>query len=151
MSKIMNRKAPYIFEDGNQTRDLIYISDIVNSILLALKKRLYEPVAINIGTGKPISILELARNLVQRYGTRIQPIISSDFRRGDVRHCYADNSRAKKLLGFEPKVSLEEGLEELVRTSRLLEVDSSGQFEESLLELKAKRLVGVHEQSPLQA
>jgi len=138
-SRIKNDQPPVVFEDGKQTRDFVSIHDIVRGIVLALQKSGadYEPV--NVGSGKPISILDVAHVLLKLYNSRLAPTVERKFRAGDVRHCSADLTKAKALLGYEPKVSLEEGMRELVAWGQ--GVRATDRFEDAYKELRSKGLV----------
>jgi len=116
-SRIKNNKAPLIYEDGLQTRDFIDVRDVVEASILAMKKEALDYMALNVGTGKPVTILEVAKTLLKLYGKDFKPKILEKFRIGDVRHCYADISEIKKF-GFTPKYSLKEGLKDLVMWGR---------------------------------
>jgi dTDP-L-rhamnose 4-epimerase len=113
-SRILNDKPPYIFEDGLQTRDFVNVKDVAKAVVLALEKNVCDYMPINVGSGKPISIIELARILLRLYGKNMESLVSYRYRKGDVRHCYADISRARHLLGYEPAVGMDEGLADLV-------------------------------------
>jgi len=103
-----------IFEDGEQSRDFVHVNDIVQANLLALEVDSGDYEMFNIGTGRPISIREVSRLLAEGLGKEIEPEIVGKYREGDIRHCVADISKARRILGFEPKVSLTEGLAELL-------------------------------------
>lgn len=113
-SRLLNNEKPFIFEDGGQTRDFVHVSDIVKANLLALEtdKADYQPV--NIGTGRPLSIGEVAEILSKGLGKDIEPEFVGKYREGDIRHCVADISRARTLLGYEPQVELKDGIQELI-------------------------------------
>ena len=93
-----------IFEDGEQTRDFIHVSDIVQANLLALEKDSADYQALNIGTGRATSVREVARLLTEGLKKDLQPEVVGKYREGDIRHCFADISRARKYLGYEPKI-----------------------------------------------
>lgn len=112
-ARIKNNNPPIIFEDGLQTRDFISVHDIVRANLLVMEKPEADYEAFNVGTGKPISIYDIADTLSKLYGRTIKPEIVNKYRSGDIRHCYADISKLKKL-GFEPSVSFGDGMRELV-------------------------------------
>ncbi len=140
-SRILNNKSPYIFEDGNQTRDFIHAKDIAKANLNALEHARADYKAINIGTGKPITIVKLAETLVKLYSKpHLKPHISNEYRKGDIRHCYADITRAQKLLNFKPTVSLQEGLTELSQWAKTHDWGATDLFEKALKELKEKHL-----------
>lgn len=140
-SRILNNKPPYIFEDGNQTRDFIHVEDVARANLNALEHSNANYKAVNIGTGKPISIKELAETLIKLYDKpNLQPHISDEYRAGDIRHCYADITKAQKLLDFKPAISLKEGLAELANWAKTHDWGAIDLFENALKELKEKHL-----------
>ena len=114
LSRAKNNKPPLIFEDGKQSRDFIYVSDIVEANILAMKKKEADYDFFIVGTGVPHKILDIAKTIISICGKKIRPKILNKFRAGDIRHCYADISKITKKLRFKPKVSLEEGMKELV-------------------------------------
>ena len=140
-SRILNSKPPYIFEDGNQTRDFIHVRDIAKANLNALEHSNADYEAMNIGTGRPTSIRNLAQALIGLYGnSNIQPYISNEYRKGDIRHCYADIQKAHRLLDFEPTVCPEEGLNELGEWAKTHGWGAVDLFEKALEELKERQL-----------
>lgn len=121
-TRLRNGKPPVIYEDGLQSRDFIHVSDIVQGILIALDHPQAPGQALNVGTGRATSILQIAQALARAYGVRIQPVVAGRFRAGDIRHCFADISRISQL-GFRPRIGLEEGLAELVRWGATAEAE----------------------------
>ncbi len=113
-SRIKNGNPPLIFEDGLQSRDFVHVSDIVQANLLALENPKADGQSLNVGTGHPTTVLEIARILTKLYGKKLEPERAQKFRAGDIRHCTADISRIRAL-GFKPRVALEQGLRELVQ------------------------------------
>jgi dTDP-L-rhamnose 4-epimerase len=113
-SRLLNERAPLVFEDGQQTRDFIHVSDIVEGLLLALGSDAAVGRAINLGTGRRTSVLDVADALAAGLGVDIEPEINGQYRAGDIRHCYADTTLAEQLLGFRARVSLESGMSELI-------------------------------------
>jgi dTDP-L-rhamnose 4-epimerase len=91
----------------------VNIHDIVRANLLALERPESNGEIINVGCGKPISILEVAKILSRLLGNNIEPIITHKYRAGDIRHCFADLTKARALLGYDPQVTYEEGFQEL--------------------------------------
>ncbi len=138
-SRIQNGKPPLIFEDGRQTRDFVSVHDVVRALLLAGGRSAAEDHAINVGTGRATSVLDVADALLKIYDSDLTPQVENKYRAGDVRHCYADISRAKKLLGYEPRVSLEDGLREFVEWSR--DQQPEDRVEEAHRELVERGLV----------
>jgi len=140
-SRILNNKPPYIFEDGNQTRDFIHVKDIAKANLNALEHNNANYQAINIGTGTPLSIKALAETLTKLYDKpNLQPYIFKEYRKGDIRHCYADTTKAQKLLNFQPTISLEDGLAELAEWAKTHNWRDIDLFEKALKELKERHL-----------
>ena len=141
-SRILNNKPPYIFEDGNQTRDFIHVKDVAKANLNALEHRNADYMAINIATGKPISIQNLAETLTKLYNEpNLKPYISNEYRKGDIRHCYADTTKAQKLLNFKPTITLQNGLTELTEWAKTHDWGAIDLFEKALKELREKHLI----------
>ncbi len=101
LSRIKNNNSPLIFEDGLQSRDFIHVSDIVNANILAMKNSNMNYNTFNVGTGKPTTVLDVVKILTKTLGSNIKPEIVNKYRKGDIRHCYADISKIKGC-GFEP-------------------------------------------------
>jgi dTDP-L-rhamnose 4-epimerase len=114
-SRIMNGNAPMIFEDGRQMRDFVSVQDVVRANLLAMESSQADGRAINIGSGQPISIHEVAAELARAMESDIAAELTQKYRAGDVRHCFADISAANRLLGYAPQVHFADGLKELVQ------------------------------------
>ena len=136
--RLLNDQSPLIFEDGKQTRDFVHVSDIVQANLLALESNRADYQAVNIGTGHPLSIAEITSMLARGLQKDIKPEITGKYREGDIRHCVADISRARTLLGYEPKVSLADGIPELLEWVRQQKADDNTQ---ATAELEQHRLV----------
>jgi len=117
-SRMLNGNTPLVFEDGEQMRDFVSIHDIVRANILAMKRPESDGEIINVGCGKPVSISRVAELLAQSLGKDVRPVITHKFRAGDIRHCYADISKAKRLLGYEPQVTHEDGFRELAEWLR---------------------------------
>jgi len=141
LNRILNDKPPYVFEDGRQLRDFINVRDVARANILALESRSADYQTLNIGTGRPTSIEKIAKRLARISGREIDPIISSNYRKGDIRHCYADTTKARKLLGFQAKVDLEKGFGELLHWARSQDWGRPEQFEGAMQELEERRLV----------
>jgi len=113
-SRYLNNKAPIIFEDGEQKRDFVSVKDVAVACRLALEVEEAAYGVFNIGSGNSYTVCEIAQQLSNTMGVQhIQPITTGEYRVGDIRHCFGDISKAKRVLGFEPKVTLEDGLAEL--------------------------------------
>jgi len=113
-SRLRNDRPPLVFEDGRQLRDFVHVTDVARAFAAALDATTVSGVACNIGTGSPITIGEIARDLARVLGKQIEPQISRDFRVGDIRHCWADTSLAWDLFGFSAKIPFSQGVADLV-------------------------------------
>jgi len=113
-SRILNGKPPLIFEDGQQRRDFVHVSDAANACSLALTTSDGVGGAYNIGSGVGRTVLETAHDLATVMGRPdMEPRITGKFRAGDIRHCFADISKARAFLGYEPRTCFEDGLADL--------------------------------------
>ncbi len=113
-SRLLNNQAPLVFEDGEQQRDFVSVHDIVRANMLAMERPESNNEVINIGCGKPIKIRQVAEILAAALGKeQLTPVITEKYRAGDIRHCFADLTKARRLLGYEPQVTHEEGFREL--------------------------------------
>jgi dTDP-L-rhamnose 4-epimerase len=138
-SRLLQDQAPMIFEEGEQTRDFVHVSDIVQANLLALEKSSADYQPLNIGTGRPTSVRQIARLLTEGLGKDLQPEIVGKFREGDIRHCIADISRARALLDYKPKVQLEEGILDLLDWVR--DQSATDRVAQATVELESRQLV----------
>ena len=138
-ARLLNGNRPLIFEDGEQTRDFVHVSDIVRANLLALETNAADYQAINVGTGRPTSVRTVSNLLAKGLGLDLEPEIVAKYREGDIRHCVADISKAKSLLGYEPQVSLEQGIPELLSWVRAQAAQD--QVESATAELESRQLV----------
>jgi dTDP-L-rhamnose 4-epimerase len=136
-SRLLNGKPPVVFEDGHQARDLVHVSDIVQANLLAMKQDAMDYGVFNVGTGRFISILDLAEALIEAMGSGQAPEVVHEFRAGDIRHCYPDIGRIREV-GYWPQVPFEEGVGELVGWVRAREAVDG--FEAAKAELAGRGL-----------
>ncbi len=115
-ARILNNHNPIIFEDGLQSRDFIQIKDIVRANILAMEKNEANYGVFNVGTGKGINILKIAKMLIKKLNLDkgLKPEIRNEFRQGDIRHCFADISKIEKTLKFKPSVDFDEGIGDLI-------------------------------------
>ena len=121
MSRIKNDAPPLVYEDGLQTRDFSDVRDIAVGCRVMLEDPRANGQVFNLGSGQRISILELAKMLADLQGKHVAPEITGQFRKGDIRHCFADMSRMRAL-GFSPSISLSEGLQHLYEWARKIKV-----------------------------
>ncbi len=140
-SALLNRRRPMIFEDGLQVRDFVHVSDIVAACILAIERDDARDVVLNIGTGQPTTVLELAALISREIpgAEQIEPEILGHFRHGDIRACYADIGLARTILGFSPRVPLDKGVKGLA--SWVAAQSSRDRSEAALEELRRHRLV----------
>jgi dTDP-L-rhamnose 4-epimerase len=113
-SRYLNGKSPLIFEDGLQQRDFVNVQDVARACRLALETPGAAGRVFNIGSGRRYTVREIADRMagVLKLGN-IGATITGKYRMGDIRHCFADIGLARRVLGFEPEISFEEGLAEL--------------------------------------
>jgi dTDP-L-rhamnose 4-epimerase len=113
-SRFLNDNPPLIFEDGHQQRDFVSVYDIARASRLALEKREAIGEVFNVGSGNASTVHDIATHMARVLGKEhIRPEISGKYRVGDIRHCFADIGKARKVLGFEPQVKFDDGLTEL--------------------------------------
>ncbi len=140
LSRLLNNQPPIIYEDGGQTRDFVSIHDVVQAVILALNSPQVDYQVLNIGTGVARSVRHIALTLAHLLGkSQIEPRITGQFRQGDIRHCTADISRARELIGFSPSVNWEQSLLEIIEWSRT--VPTSDRFEQAQTELTDRGLI----------
>lgn len=138
-SRLLAGRPPVVYEDGEQTRDFVHVSDIVQATVLALERSGADGQVVNVGTGQAITIREVAQTLARVLGRPIEPEITGRYRAGDIRHCVADISRARRLLGYEPRVAFEEGMTQLAEW--VAEQPPDDRFDEARQALEARRLI----------
>jgi dTDP-L-rhamnose 4-epimerase len=117
-SRLLNDRPPLIFEDGEQRRDFVSVHDVVQACTLALDAPEAAGQAFNVGSGQPYSVREVAELIAAGLGKPLPPQITGEYRVGDIRHCFADITRTARVLGYRPKVMLEDGLDELTEWVR---------------------------------
>jgi dTDP-L-rhamnose 4-epimerase len=113
-SRLLNDRSPRIFEDGLQRRDFVSVRDVARAFRLALERDGADGSAVNVGTGRSVTINVIAEQLAAILGKeQFVPEVTGEFRLGDIRHCYADIALARESLGYEPEVELQEGMREV--------------------------------------
>jgi dTDP-L-rhamnose 4-epimerase len=130
-SRLMNGNPPLIYEDGNQRRDFVNVKDVVAACTLACEKKEADAKVFNIGSGHSYTIKEIAERLAKVMERQhLKAKITSNYRAGDIRHCFANIDRARGILGYQPVVDLDSGLAELTRWLSMQkatdEVESAG-------------------------
>jgi len=117
-SRLLNGRPPLVFEDGLQSRDFVHVSDITQALLLAVESRDVQGEVFNVGTGRPLTILDMATALAAEIGVDITPEVVGKYRAGDIRHCYADIGKIRAGLGYLPRVEFRDGISDLVSSIR---------------------------------
>jgi dTDP-L-rhamnose 4-epimerase len=113
-ARLLNARRPLVFEDGNQQRDFVHVRDVTQACRLALESDRAPGRAYNVGSGRPITVREIGERMARVMGREeLTPELTGRYRMGDIRHCFADITRAKDELGYAPRVSLEDGMREL--------------------------------------
>jgi len=113
-ARYLNDNPPLIFEDGQQKRDFVSVYDVARACRLALEVPQAAGCVFNVGSGRAYTVREVAEQIGRTLGkSYLLPQISGKYRKGDIRHCFADISKAREILGYEPRIMLEDGLEEL--------------------------------------
>ena len=138
-TQIKNRNGINIFEDGKESRDFVFIDDVVEATILGIEKKEADNQVFNVGTGIATDVITVANELVKNYEIEVPITISGNYRLGDIRHNFADLSKINSLLGFVPKVSFEQGLKKFTEWVNTQEIQKD-KYEESINEMKAKGL-----------
>ena len=138
-TQIKNGNGINIFEDGKETRDFVFINDVVDATVLGIEKETANNQVFNVGTGVATDVITVATELSNNYGIQVPITISGNYRLGDIRHNYADITKARQLLGFEPKISFKEGLKQFTDWVNTQEVEED-KYQQSIDEMKAKGL-----------
>jgi dTDP-L-rhamnose 4-epimerase len=112
-SRLLSGRRPVIFEDGRQSRDFLYVGDAVQACRLALESPSAPDHVLNVGSGRPCSVYEIAMSLGEVVGASVEPEVNGKHRFGDIRHCFADIELARRTVGYEPSCDLSDGLRRL--------------------------------------
>ncbi|MBT6699180.1 MAG: SDR family NAD(P)-dependent oxidoreductase [Flavobacteriales bacterium] len=139
-TRILNGNNLDIYEDGEETRDFVYIEDVVDATILGIEKEEANGQIFNIGSGIATRVLDVANTLKRLYNSEINITVSGKFRLGDIRHNFADLSKSKDILGFTPKYNFERGITEFVNWVKTQEV-MEDKYEKSIQQLKNKGLI----------
>lgn len=139
-SRLLNNNPPLIYEDGKQKRDFVNVRDVASACLLASQNKESDGEVINVGSGNAYTIKEIGERLAIVLNKKeYSPKVTSNYRAGDIRHCFADISKAKRILGYSPQVDLDSGLSEL--TEWLLKQQADDGFEVAGKELEKRGLI----------
>jgi dTDP-L-rhamnose 4-epimerase len=138
-ARLLNRRPPVIFEDGQQRRDFVSVYDVVQACCAAMERPGVAGEACNVGSGASYSVLDVARMMATVLGRPdVAAEVTGTYRKGDIRHCFADITRARERLGFVPRVGLEQGLAELA--GWLSEQSAEDRVQEARAELTKRGL-----------
>jgi len=140
ISRLMNDQPPLIFEDGEQRRDFVHVQDVAEAFAVVLGSDLRVWDAFNVGSGKPITVTEMAHVLARLLHKNIAPQIMNKYRVGDIRHCFADITKIERVFDFRPGRSFEAGMGELIDWVATAKAPIN-RSQESLAELQRHKLV----------
>lgn len=138
-TRIKNGNKIDIFEDGKESRDFVFISDIVDATTAALLKDEANGEVFGIGSGVATDVLTVANILVAQYKIEVPITVTGAYRLGDIRHNFADLKKARKLLAFEPKVNFTQGIEKFAAWVNQQEVQKDS-YDQSIEEMKSRGL-----------
>jgi len=138
-TRIKNHNGINIFEDGMETRDFVYIDDVVDATIRGLEVPEANVHVFNVGTGVATDVLTVAKTLCEKYGIEVPITVSGNYRLGDIRHNYADITLARDILGFEPRWSFSDGIAEFCKWVDEQEIQED-KYEASIEEMKKKGL-----------
>ena len=138
-TQIKNGNGINIFEDGKESRDFVFVNDVVDATILGIEKEEANNEIFNVGTGVPTDVISVANGLIKNYGIDVPVTISGNYRLGDIRHNYADLTKIKSKLGFEPQFSFEQGLKQFTNWVDKQEVQQDN-YVKSIEEMKVKGL-----------
>jgi dTDP-L-rhamnose 4-epimerase len=138
-ARLLNGNSPLIYEDGGQRRDFVHVADVAKAARLAVEVQAATNQVFNVGSGQHLTIREIAESMAQQMGkSHLEPTITLQYRVGDVRHCFADIGLARRVLGFEPRVNIHEGLTDL--GAWLTDKQAVDSFATAQGELESRRL-----------
>ena len=136
-SRLLNGHAPIAFEDGRQTRDFVNVADVARAFHLAVESDAAGH-ALNVCTGRPSSVLDIAEGLARGLDVAIAPEVVDRYRAGDIRHCVGDPARAAEVLGFHAEVAVDDGLAQLA--GWMAEQEADDRVEQAMEELRQRGL-----------
>ncbi len=139
-TRMLNGNDIDIYEDGEESRDFVFIDDVVEATILALEKEEANHQIFNVGSGETTSVSQVANSLKKLYDSNVNISIGGSFRLGDIRHNYADLNKIKNLLGFTAKFDFQTGISRFADWVKTQEVKED-KYEQSLNELKNKGLI----------
>ncbi|KKK42345.1 MAG: dTDP-L-rhamnose 4-epimerase [Candidatus Lokiarchaeum sp. GC14_75] len=140
-TRLLNGKPPEVFEDGLQSRDFVNVMDVCQAMSLVIKSKNVNGEIFNVGTGIPISIREVANIITEKINPKLKPIFNQQYRVGDIRHCFADITKIKNKLGYEPEISFSQGIEDYLNWVKTQKKFAHDKTDKALIELNEKGLL----------
>ena len=139
-TQIKNGNGINIFEDGKETRDFVFIDDVVNATILGIENTAADGEVFNVGTGVPTDVITVATTLVKNYGVEVPITITGNYRLGDIRHNFADLAKIEAKLGFKPAYTFEQGIQAFTDWVNGQEVENDN-YAQSIHEMKSRGLL----------
>ena len=138
-TRIKNKNGINVFEDGKESRDFVYIEDVVDATIAGLEKEQADGESFNVGTGVATDVLTVAETLIEKYGIEVPVTVCGNYRLGDIRHNYADLTKIITNLGFEPRWSFDRGIRQFTDWVNTQDIQKD-RYEDSIEEMKTKGL-----------
>ena len=139
-TRLKNDNCVLVFEDGKESRDFVYISDVVRATILGIENKKADGKIYNVGSGERISVLEVAKYLKSEFGSETDINITGQFRKGDIRHIVADNNKIKNELEFSPSYSFSRGIKEFVKWAEKQDLEKD-ELDKSIKDLEERGLI----------
>ena len=138
-TQIKNGNGINIFEDGKETRDFVFIDDVVDATILGIEKDEANGEVFNVGTGVPTDVITVAETLIKNYGVVVPVTITGNYRLGDIRHNYADLTKISARLDFTPRYTFEEGIKQFTDWVESQEIETDN-YSRSIEEMRSRGL-----------
>ena len=142
-NQLRSGKVISLYEDGQETRDFVHVSDVARAVVLSMGSDRADGKTLNVGSGRPTTVEQIARLLKERFRSDKEPVISGQYRVGDIRHGYADLHALNRALDFTPEIPLEEGLDRFVAWVERQPIEPD-RLEIATLELVSRGLMMEH-------
>lgn len=139
-TRILNGNPLDIYEDGEESRDFVYIDDVVNATIMGIEKEEANGQVFNVGSGVTTTVKKVAEYLRSSYNSEVEIAISGKYRLGDIRHNYADLTKINNILGFIPEYDFQKGICEFVEWVNTQEI-MEDKYASSIIELEKKGLI----------
>lgn len=130
----------YVFEDGLESRDFVHVDDVVNMTLRCMQAEPQRPVALNVGTGVPVTVSEVVKHTLEYFSSTSEVTVTGAFREGDIRHNIADLNRLRTILGVVPGTDFQTGIRDFLAWSTTQQLHESN-YEQSLVEMRQAGLM----------